>query len=428
MRGWLESDGCTFVDSAEAADVILINTCGFIREAVEESVDTILEAAAHRASGRCERLVVCGCLVQRYGDELADSLPEVDCFVGCSELDRIKELFSDSSDRRVFLSQKTSFLPDGPLHRTPSLGPHTAYLKVSEGCDRSCAFCTVPAIRGPQRSRPVDDLVAEARGLMRRGVLEMNLVAQDLSAYGKDLGGSASLRRLISRLTSELDELLWLRCLYLYPSAVTEKLVDVLAGSPSVAPYLDLPLQHVTDRVLAAMDRGYGSRTANRLMERVRERWPEAHVRTTLLVGHPGEGREDFEEVKRFVSRWQLDHLGVFAFSPEEGTRAVAMDHPSLETADRRREEIMAIQRGISRERLADMVGRRVEVLIDGPSSESDHMYVGRHSGQAVEIDGVVYVTGDERAEDGVARLSPGDVVTVRIDETGDYDLAGMVV
>lgn len=427
VREELLRAGYCFVEDPEDADVILINTCSFIQDAVVESVDTILEAVEMSESGSAKRIVVLGCLPQRFGRDLAGTLPEVDLFVGCSELKNIVELLSSGCSESVFVSEKPSFLPSGPFLRTPSLGPHTAYVKVSEGCSRKCSFCTVPSIRGPGRSRPMRDIVEEVESLVSRGVKEVNLVAQDLTAYGADSDDRVNLSGLLMTLGG-IDGLHWIRPLYLYPSAVTQRLMEVMASIRAVVPYLDIPVQHVSEPVLKAMKRGYGSRTVNRLMERIRKYWPQAFVRTTLLVGHPGESDEAYEEVEAFLKRWRLEHVGVFAYSPEDGTVAAGLNCPSLNTARRRRDRCMKIQREISSEKLLLLRGKGLRVLIDGKSEESEHIYRGRHAGQAPEIDGVVYISEDKREIDFAPRLEPGDWVDVEIKGTGDYDLAGSVI
>ncbi len=428
VREELSRAGYGFVEAPEDADVLLVNTCSFIQDAVVESVDAVLEAVEmRRESGRADKVVVLGCLPQRFGRDLAGALPEVDLFVGCSELNRIVDLLSNDESESLFVSDKASFLPSGPFLRTPSLGLHTAYVKVSEGCSRKCSFCVVPSIRGPGRSRPMKDIVEEVEDFANRGVKEINLVAQDLTAYGVDLDGKVDLSRLLMTIGG-IDGLRWIRPLYLYPSAVTQRLLETMASIPTIAPYLDIPLQHVSEPVLEAMSRGYGERTVNRLMERIRKYWPQAFVRTTLLVGHPGETDEAYTEVETFLKRWKLEHVGVFAYSPEDGTVAAEMDRPPLNTAKRRRDRCMKIQRGISRENLRTLRGKIFNVLIDGPSEESEHIYTGRHAGQAPEIDGVVYVTEDRRESDGAPRLKSGDWVDVEIGDTGDYDLTGSVI
>lgn len=438
-----EARGYTFVDAPERAALILINTCGFIRPAVEESVDAILEAGELRRRGDCEALIVIGCLVQRYGARLAESLPEVDLLVGCSELGRLLERgkqfdigasppAAGEAKKRVWCSKAPSYLPPGAWVRESSLGPHAAYVKIAEGCNRGCAFCTVPQIRGAQRSRAPGDVIAEVAAFLERGAVEINLVAQDLSAYGRDLEMVCKLSTLLEALAEKIARAdFWLRCLYLYPSALTSGLIRTLRRLPFVVPYLDVPLQHAADGVLRAMQRGYGRRTANRLMERIRRDWPQAAVRTTLLVGHPAETTAAFKTLCRFVERWQMDQLGVFAFSPEAGTVAGEQEigpRPAPATAQKRRAEIMALQREISRSKLARLRGRVFEVLVEGVGLEYPHIYEGRHAGQAPEVDGKVYITADQRQADGAPRLQCGQRVAVEITDSGDYDLVGTVL
>ncbi|MCD6499085.1 MAG: 30S ribosomal protein S12 methylthiotransferase RimO [Deltaproteobacteria bacterium] len=447
ITSMLADRGLSLVSNADEADVVLINTCAFIEPAIEESLDATLEAIALKAEDPAKKVVVAGCLPQRFGRDLADSLPEVDLLVGCSRLGDVADLItgpnrigyrpaeSRPAESRLAWSDEPSFLPQGFIHRRPSQWSHQAYVKVSEGCNRQCAFCTVPSIRGRLRSRPISDIADEIRWLVSRGVREVTLVSQDLTAYGRDrpdrldrqdLPDRPDLAALVEQLSS-IEGLLWLRTMYLYPSAVTKRLIERLR--PHCVPYLDLPIQHVSDRVLKMMGRGYGSATVHRLMERIEDLWPEASIRATLLVGHPGETKRDFEELKRFVAEAHIDHLGVFPFFPEEGTKS-ARQHPRprRSTAQARRDELMALAQDLSRTRLAALVGTTMEVLVDGQSGEFDHVFVGRHAGQAPDVDGVVYVTGDLRDEQGVAQLQSGDLVTIRVEQSGDYDLAGPVV
>ncbi len=419
----LEAKGLVQVGEPEEADLLVVNTCAFLQEAVEESVETILDAARWKAERPGARLVVLGCLPQRYGRDLADSLPEVDVFVGCGRLGQAAELILEGRRTEGIDMRRPSYLPDGVVRRQSSLGAHVAYLKVAEGCSRRCSFCVVPRIRGPQRSRPLQDVIAEARQLAAAGVREVILVAQDLVSYGRDLG----LRDGLVRLLGALGEvgLPWIRLMYLHPRGLTDEVLE-LARQVCV-PYLDVPIQHVADPVLRAMRRPYRERDVRRLLDRVRRIWPEAWLRTTLLVGHPGEGRQEYILLKKFVQDARFDHLGVFSFSPEEGTASAAMrPRPARRTAERRRGELMALQKEISRARLERLVGRELTVLVDGPGPE--HLWEARHEGQAPEVDGLVYVTGDERQADGAARLRPGDFVLVRVERSGDYDLAGPVV
>lgn len=429
VKSRCEGAGYGFVDNPGDADIIFINTCGFIQDAAKESVDAVLEAVKLRDESErvSVKVVVMGCLPQRYGRELAESLPEVDLFVGCSRLDDVVSLIQDPPQDPLQISDTPSFLPDGPFVRTPSTGPHSAYVKVSEGCDRVCAFCTVPAIRGPARSRKLKDIVQEVSGLVQHGVTEINVVAQDLTAYGRDLDEGADLITLF-RSISVIEGLRWIRPLYLYPSTLTHRFLQSLAAIETVVPYLDIPLQHVAEPVLKSMARGYGARSVDRLMERVRTLWPQAFLRTTFLVGHPGETEEAFQELLDFVKRWRFDHMGVFAFSPEEGTPSAALSRPEREVAQRRRQVVMEAQKEISQKKQRAFVGDVMTVLSDGVTPESAPVAQGRHAGQTPDIDGVVYITEDRREADLAPRLHPGEWLDVEITEAGDYDLVGAVV
>ncbi len=420
MLGLCDQSGLTIASVPEEAEVIVVNTCGFIGEAKEESVDTILEMARYKQSGRCRRLVVTGCLSQRYAGDLQKELPEIDVLMGSSEVGEIVAAVSGQVGA-VKVAEVPSYLYD---HASPRLGGarHSVYVKIAEGCDRPCSFCIIPKLRGPQRSRSLDSVVAEAQGLAAQGAVEINLVAQDLTTYGTDLDDSAAtLPELLRRLGS-VEGLRWIRLHYAYPTATSDELLEVIATQPRVAKYLDVPLQHIDDQVLKLMRRGHLGKTARSLVERARARVPDLTLRTTLIVGHPGETEEAFARLRDFVEESEFDRLGVFTYSKEEGTHSATLDTVEVpaETAEARRRELMRLQRRISQRKMKALRGSELEVLVDGPSSESEYLAAGRHAGQAPEIDGQVFLA----LADGVAALSPGDVVRARVDSFADYDLA----
>jgi ribosomal protein S12 methylthiotransferase len=415
----------------EEAEVIVVNTCGFIGEAKQESIDAILEMARHKEAGTCKRLVVAGCLSQRYPTELAAEMPEVDCFIGTDEVGAIADVLSDTSgagNRRVRVAETPRYLYDDIAPRRASMPAHSAYVKIAEGCDRPCAFCIIPKLRGPQRSRDPESVVREARALAAAGTKELCLVAQDLTTYGTDLPdakapGAPNLASLLRGLGG-VEGLRWIRLHYAYPTACTDELLDVMASEARVAKYLDVPIQHVDSGVLKSMRRGYGERQVRDLCERVRARVPGVTLRTTFIVGHPGETDESFQRLCDFVRDAELDRVGVFNFSREEGTVAALLPKrvPQKEV-DARRRELLRIQRDVSKKKLRAMRGRTLEVLVEGPSDESEYLLMGRHEGQAPEIDGQVYLSFAEGAGDAAAPPA-GTLVQARVTHSAEYDLA----
>lgn len=414
LLGRLRQAGYEVVGDPEEATLLVVNTCGFIQAAREESVDVVLEAAEWKAKAPDRRILVAGCLVQRYGDALAAELPEVDKLLGTAQLGEVVDWLGQPG--RLRADAGPSFLYDHREERQPSLGPHTAYVKIAEGCDRPCAFCAVPAIRGPQQSRAQGSVVAEVESLTAAGVVEVCLVAQDLTAYGRDLGTPGALAPLVAALGA-VPGLAWLRLLYAYPSEVDDALIEELARSP-VVPYLDLPIQHVDDGILRRMRRGYTGAQVTGLIERLRRAVPGIFLRTSLLVGHPGEDEEAFRRLRRALTEWELDHVGVFAFSAEEGTPSASQpDGVSPELAVERAAELMEIQRGISRRKLRTLVGKTMPLLLEGVSPQTDLLRAARHAGQAPEVDGLVHVAD---VEDG---LRVGTFVEARVEQSSDHDL-----
>ena len=418
MLGTLGARGYTLVERPEDASVIVVNTCAFIGPAKQESVDTILELAELKKTGRCSTLVVTGCLSQRYGPELAKEMPEVDHFLGTGAYVQIGDLLAAEAAPRQIIPDP-DYVHDARTPKVNSSPKWTAYLKISEGCDNACAFCIIPTLRGAQRSRPIEDLVAEARTLAASGVRELNLVAQDLTAYGHDLPGRPQLHQLLEALCTV--DVRWIRLHYAYPRVFPDALIEVMAREPKIAKYLDMPLQHASDRLLRSMRRGRDSSFLIALLAKLRARIPGLTFRTSLIAGLPGESEQDFELLKEFVRSQRFERMGCFQYSDEEGTAAYDFpDKVPQKTIERRWREVMAIQKRINREQNRALIGKRLEVLVEGPSPESEHLLVGRHEGQAPDIDGVVYIN------DGFGY--PGEFVTVEVTEAHDYDLVGRVV
>ena len=427
MLGTLAEAGYRLVQEPERADVVVVNTCGFIESAKEESIAAILELAETKREGRCKKLVVAGCLTQRYHDQLAAELPEVDHFVGTGAYQDIARIVADAQASRVIVPDP-DFVHAASTPRVSSMPSHTAYLKIAEGCDNACAFCIIPRLRGPQRSRTVADLVAEAEALAADGAVELSLVAQDLTAWGQDLRGRPRLHHLLPELC-KVEGIRWIRLHYAYPRDFPDALVEVMAGEPKIVKYLDMPLQHSSDRLLRAMKRGRDSRFLRQLLARLRARVPGLALRTSLIVGLPGETEEDFQDLLAFVREQRFERLGVFEYSREEGTAAADMAGQVPDEVKRaRREAVMELQRAIAAEHQRGWVGRRVEVLVEGASDESEHLLAGRTSQQAPEIDGITYINEIAVGGEEPAAVYPGEIVTAEVTDAADHDLVARVV
>ncbi|MEW6264041.1 MAG: 30S ribosomal protein S12 methylthiotransferase RimO [Thermodesulfobacteriota bacterium] len=430
LLGLMTEKGFKVVEDPGRADIIIINTCAFIKPAVEEAIATILELAEYKKNDAASRLVVLGCLPQRYPRELEALLPEVDLFWGAGGLDRlpavIKNLMENETIGPVRRGQAASkdwlalppgFVPTGAGPRLRTAPGHRAYLKIAEGCSNACSYCLIPKLRGPFRSRPMPVLLEEAARLAEDGVKELILVAQDTTAYGRDLK-NINLALLLKKLTG-LEGLSWLRIMYAYPSGLTDELLEVMAGEPRICPYLDLPLQHASRAILGKMRRG-GPRNLLRLVARLRRRVPGLTLRTAFIVGFPGETDDHFNLLMDFVAAARFDHLGVFKYCPEEGTAAAGLPgQVPQRVKETRRRRLLARQRRISRQINKTLVGRTQSVMIEGLSPETDLLLTGRTQGQAPEIDGQVLITK------GTAR--PGQIKTVLITKAYDYDLIGEI-
>ena len=427
MLGTLSDRGYQITPDTENADVIVVNTCGFIDAAKAESIDTILEMARLKETGQCQKLVVAGCLAERYRDEIRREIPEVDFIFGPDELGQILEAVRvDESepvpDVKIDSLYTSREVPTLPRLRTTA--PHMAYLKISEGCDHACAFCAIPGFRGRFRSRTIENLVAEARRLADDGTRELIIVSQDTLAYGKDLGlGAEGLEDLLDGLL-DVAGLAWIRLLYCYPNLLSDSLIGRIGREPRLCNYFDVPYQHASPKVLELMRRGGGRSIFERQVERIRETVPEAGIRTSFIVGFPGETDEDFGELMRFVEAARFDNLGVFLYSDEEGTTAFDLGSKvSREAAESRRDQIMTAQARIARESLDRFVGRHAPVLLEGFSSETDLLYQGRMETQAPDIDGCVLIN-DAGDQEPVA----GRFYMTEITEGLDYDLVGRIL
>jgi ribosomal protein S12 methylthiotransferase len=419
MLGTLTEAGYRLEQDPAKAEIIVVNTCGFIESAKVESIEAICELAEQKRTGRCKKLVVTGCLVQRHAEELARELPEVDHFLGTGAYQEIAEVVADAQASRLVVPDP-DFVHSAKSPRINSMAAQTAYLKISEGCDNACAFCIIPKLRGAQRSRTVDDIVAEAEQLASQGTVELSLVAQDLTAFGQDLPGKVRLVDLLPELCA-VDGIRWIRLHYAYPRDFPLKLMQVIARQPKIVKYLDMPLQHSSDRLLRSMKRGRDSAFLRDLLTRLRGEIPGLAMRTSLIVGLPGETEADFEDLLQFVETQRFERLGVFEYSPEDGTPAAEMSGQLAPAVKRRRfERIMELQRDISRDHQQAMIGRTLEVLVEGRAEETEHLLAGRHAQQAPEIDGLTYVN------DGVAY--PGEIVRLEVTDASDYDLVGRVV
>ena len=419
MLGTLLERGYQLVEKAEDAEVVLINSCAFIGEAKQESIDAILEHAAlkENPAARCKALVVAGCLTQRYADVLQNEMPEVDYFVGTSAYPRIAEILRGERDR-AFVPDP-GYVGDAKSPRMNSMPRWTAYLKISEGCDNKCTFCIIPKLRGGQVSRPIADVVEEAHRLVAAGAVELNLVAQDLTAYGHDLPGRPKLWELLRAMKDVKAQ--WIRLHYAYPREFPDQLIDTIAEQPNIAKYLDMPLQHISDSMLRRMKRGRDAEWVRKLCNKMRARIPGLTFRTSFIVGFPGETEEDFQQLYDFVEEQRFERVGVFQFSREEGTESYDLDGQLPQrTKAARQKRLLGLQRKISKAHQAALVGKTIDVLIEGVSDETDLLLEGRWSGQAPEIDGKVYVNRGE------ARV--GEIVPVEIEQAGDYDLVGGIV
>ena len=454
MMGLLARAGAELTPRAEDADVIVVNTCSFIDTAQQESVNTILEMAQHKTEGRAKRLVVAGCLVERFRNDIQKNIPEVDAVVGTGELENVLQAAglqprpAASNSPFVILAGRAegdareaagrfsrdnwdgavadlpNYLYDEDTPRILATPKHTAYIKIAEGCDHPCTFCIIPQLRGKFRSRRFESVVAEAERLAQSGVREITLIGQDTTCYGEDFGLKDGLALLLEKL-AQIEDLRWVRFLYAYPNKVTGKLLDTIASHEKICSYIDVPLQHASPNVLKLMKRGAGSDIFLKSIEKMRATIPNVTLRSSFIVGFPGESEQDFEELCQFVKAAKFDWLGAFSYSDQDGAKAYALDEklPPKEI-ERRRKKLMSIQKQISRKAKKALVGREFDILIEGPSEESDLLWEGRTAMHAPEIDGKVFIADFGDHQD----VQPGQFYRCEITEAHEYDLVARLL
>ena len=422
MLGYLSRDAYEVTTDETQADIIVVNTCSFIKEAKQESIDTILDLADRKHDARCRLLIVTGCLPQRYQEELAKELPEVDIFIGTGDYPRIAEIIAEKNNtsEQLCYTGDPNFVYNDELPRLQSSPHYTAYLKIAEGCSNNCAYCVIPALRGAMRSRPLASLLIEAQQLVAGGVKELNLIAQDITAYGKDLSDSSSLEGLIAEL-AKMEGLKWIRLLYAYPDGVTDSLIALIKNEPKICKYLDLPIQHISGPILKRMKRRSGEEQIRELIAKLRREIPDIAIRTSLIVGFPGETVDDFATLMQFVEQTQFDRLGVFCYSREENTPAASMQDQISERVKRERyRKLMRTQARLSFRRNRALIGATEQVIVEGFSEETELLLKGRSSRQAPDVDGLVYITA--------GNANVGDIVRLKITDSSDYDLIGEIL
>ena len=420
MLGIMQSHGIKITANPAEADILIVNTCAFIASAKEESVTTILNLADYKESGRCRSLIIAGCLGQRYRKELLDEIPEADAIIGTGAWDRIMEAIEETlKGRRVVIIGDKDIIYDEKTPRIRTTPNYTAYVKIAEGCDNRCAFCAIPLIRGRQVSRTIEDICTEIKNLVRQGVKEINLIAQDTTNYGHDLYKKPSLAKLLKKIC-EIDGEFWVRILYCYPKFFTDELIEVIANEPKICKYVDLPLQHAHNDVLKRMHRPDTRESIEELLKKIRERIPGVAIRSTFIVGFPGETEEEFQTLKNFIQEQRLDHVGIFAYSREEDTPAYDMPNQiEEEVAQERYHELMSIQSLISQQINETLEGKELNILIEGRDEEVPNITAGRSYREAPEIDGQIYIEGDTKSQ-------AGDIIKVKILAGFVYDLAAM--
>ena len=420
MLGMLADKGFEFTDDESEAEVVVVNTCTFIHDAKEESINTLIEMGQYKTEGKLKALIATGCLAQRYHEEIREEIPEVDAILGTTAIEHIVEAVEE-----VLAGEKSEHLEDIQYlaattgRRVVTTGGHFAYLKIAEGCDKFCTYCIIPKVRGRFRSVPMEDLLLEARELAAQGVKELILVAQETTLYGKDLYGKKCLAELLHKLC-EIEDLYWIRILYCYPEEIDDELIAAIRDEEKVVPYLDLPIQHASDDVLKRMGRRTSNEDLRRIIGKLRAQIPDIALRTSLITGFPGETEEDHEELYRFVNEMEFDRLGVFTYSREENTPAAVMPNQiDEEVKEARRDEIMELQQAIAFEKAEDMVGQVLWCMIEGKVADED-VYVGRTYKDAPNVDGYIFVQTS-------ATLMTGDFVKVQVTDSNEYDLIGEI-
>lgn len=418
MLGIMQSRGVQITPNPAEADILIINTCAFIASAKEESITTILNFAEYKDEGNCQSLIVAGCLGQRYRQELLDEMPEIDAIIGTGAWHRIMEAINLTlrGERAILIGDK-EIIYDAKTPRLRTTPNYTAYVKISEGCDHACAFCAIPLIRGKQISRPIEDIFSEVEKLAAEGVKEINLIAQDTTNYGRDIYGKPRLADLLHELV-KIEKIRWIRILYAYPQSFTDELIDLIASEEKICNYIDLPLQHAADSVLKRMHRPDTKESIEKLLNKLREKIPDVSIRSTFIVGYPGETEEEFETLKKFLQEQRLDKVGIFVYSPEEDTPAYEMENQILEdVAQERYHELMSIQSLISQEINESLEGKEFDVLIEGRDREVEEVVEGRSYREAPEVDGQIYIENDRKS-------LAGDIVRVKVVAGFAYDLA----
>jgi ribosomal protein S12 methylthiotransferase len=428
MMGIVARAGYQLTSRAGEADVLVVNTCSFIAPAQQESVESILEMAEYKKFGRARKLIVAGCMVERFRNEIREQIPEVDAVIGTGEVEKILQACEGELGAEPEAGATPTYLYHDLTPRVMATPPHTAYIKINEGCDHPCSFCVIPQLRGKFRSRRFESVVSEAQTLAAAGVREINLIGQDTTFYGEDLGLRDGLPTLLERL-AQIEDLDWIRFLYCYPNRVTNKLLDTIAAHPRLVKYLDIPLQHASRSVLARMKRGSSADRFLKLLDKIRKTIPGVWLRTSFIVGFPGETESEFRELCDFVRAAEFDWMGVFSYSDEDRARSFELaDKVDGKTIARRKNALMALQKQISRRKLGRRVGERVQVMLEGPSKDTDLIWEARLPGMAPDIDGKVYVTEFEGVTDAADLPIPGTLASLEVTETKDYDLIGRAV
>ncbi len=422
MLGLIDEDGYIITYDDSEADIIIINSCGFIMDANQEAIDKVLEMADYKKEGHCKALIVTGCMAQRYKDEIFEALPEVDAVVGTGDFesigDVIKRLLEGEKQVKLVTNKEHLLNPDNSYKRIITTTGGFSYLKIAEGCDNHCTYCTIPSLRGHYRSRTIDSLVKEAEILASKGVRELILIAQDTSLYGSDIYGKKSLPELLRKL-SQIEDIKWLRILYCYPENITDELIDEMASNPKVLHYLDMPIQHSEDRILKLMGRRSTNAGLKKIIGKMREKMPDMCIRTTLITGFPSETQEEFKAQCDFIKEVKFDRLGVFTYSPEDGTPAARMDNQIDEDVKAERKDyLLQVQKGVSANICQQYVGKILEVIVEGKIEDDDNVYCGRSYRDCYEIDGFVFFKSEDE-------LLAGDFYKIKITEAGDYDLIG---
>lgn len=420
MLGILLQDGCEIVADPSQADVIIVNTCGFIESAKRESIDALLEMAEYKED-KCRLLIASGCLAERYSEEIAKEIPEVDAIVGTGDYDRIAEAIKKAFDgEKPIICGHKDRTPEERLPRVLSTPPYTAYLKIADGCDNNCTYCAIPKIRGKFRSRAIDDIVSEAEELAENGVKELILIAQDTTRYGVDLYGKYSLDRLLEELV-KIEKIQWIRVHYYYTEAITEGLITTMAKYDKICNYIDMPIQHINNTILRRMARRTTREETIEKIRMIREKMPDCTIRTSIIVGFPGETEEQFNELYEFIKNIRFDRMGVFAYSQEEGTSAAEFeDQIDEETKQKRLDALMTLQQGISLEMNRAKIGSVIEVIVEGYDA-NNFLFYGRSRGDSIDVDGKVYFGTENEVDEG-------DIIKVKIVDADEYDLTGQRV